>query len=386
MEMMVNNVAEPQYEGAETVVFWDMYTMPIPEGAEAAMIVKNIRAVLRNLNYRGRLSHVYAYDSKFLPPSSYEKLYSIGVTFETAVAVLDTENLGFRLFYDLNAWINQHQEGPGNIMLIQRYCDSGLAQILKRPRPGYNFLLAYFDPIDESSLVLFADIKTRFRWHNLAWGILDEQPHVVAHPVVEVTLEDMVAWGLLKLDNDTEDLKDAEVLFDLSAAMHQATLEDLVVATDPEALEHKSCNEDKRKGSGSEETEERKRAGTETLTRARCPSSTSPERASATRHDEEVGNGNKRRGSSREETEERKRARTDDDDESLTRARRARSTSPKRASATRHDEEGSNARGSREELNEEDDSTAEEALETKKEEPPSELSGKLAEETKRYQA
>ncbi|KAL0855576.1 hypothetical protein Bca101_060729 [Brassica carinata] len=113
-------------------------------------------------------------------------------------------------------------------------------------------------------------------------------------------------------------------------------------------------------------------------------------------------NGDKRRGGSgREETEERKREGRDDDERQTTRGRRERSTSPldrssrkskrspERASASRHDE-GSNARGSGEEPNDEDDSiakmkAAEEALAAKKKEEPSfELSGKLAEETNRY--
>ncbi|CAN6997499.1 unnamed protein product [Brassica oleracea var. botrytis] len=114
--------------------------------------------------------------------------------------------------------------------------------------------------------------------------------------------------------------------------------------------------------------------------------------------DVEVGD-KRRRGSGREETEERKRAGADD--ERQTRGRRERSPSPldrssrksrrspERASASRHDE-GSNARGSGEEPNDEDDSiakmkAAEEALAAKKKEEPSfELSGKLAEETNRY--
>ncbi|CAH8334528.1 unnamed protein product [Eruca vesicaria subsp. sativa] len=125
----------------------------------------------------------------------------------------------------------------------------------------------------------------------------------------------------------------------------QAALEELVVAIDQATLEDKDGNEDKRKGSGREETEERKRAGTddETLTRGKRERSTSP----------------------------------------FHRNSRKRKLSPERASATRHDE-GSNARGSGEEPNEED---AEEALGAKKKEESSfELSGKLAEETNRYRA
>ncbi|KAF2605879.1 hypothetical protein F2Q68_00045842 [Brassica cretica] len=120
-------------------------------------------------------------------------------------------------------------------------------------------------------------------------------------------------------------MDDEEVLEDVEVATDEATLEDLV------------GNGDKRRGSGSEETEERKRAGTERLTGARRARFTSPERASVTRHDED-GYGDKRRGSWSEETEERKRA-TADDDARLTRARRARFTSPERASATRHAED-----------------------------------------------
>ncbi|KAL1189707.1 FHA domain-containing protein DDL [Cardamine amara subsp. amara] len=112
--------------------------------------------------------------------------------------------------------------------------------------------------------------------------------------------------------------------------------------------------------------------------------------------DREVGD--KRRRSGREETDERKRAGTDDERHS--RGRHERSTSPvdrshksrrspERVSASRHDE-GSNARGGGEEPNVEEDSiarmrAAEEALAAKKKEEPSfELSGKLAEETNRY--
>ncbi|CAH8383317.1 unnamed protein product [Eruca vesicaria subsp. sativa] len=110
------------------------------------------------------------------------------------------------------------------------------------------------------------------------------------------------------------------------------------------------------------------------------------------RREGDNGDHKRRGGSGREETVERKR-----DDERLTRKRRERSTSPldrsrrspERASASRHDE-GSNARGSGEEPDGEDDSiarmkAAEEALAAKKKEEPSfELSGKLAEETNKY--
>ncbi|KAJ0249078.1 FHA domain-containing protein DDL [Hirschfeldia incana] len=114
--------------------------------------------------------------------------------------------------------------------------------------------------------------------------------------------------------------------------------------------------------------------------------------------DMEVGD-KRRRGSGREEAEERKR---DDERQSRGRRERSTSPldsrssrkssrrSPERASASRHDE-GSNARGYTEEPNDEDDSiakmkAAEEALvkAKKKEEPSFELSGKLAEETNRY--
>ncbi|KAF3535000.1 hypothetical protein DY000_02064415 [Brassica cretica] len=481
MKMMVNKVAEPQYEEARTTVFWDTHNMPIPEGAVAAMVLKNIRTGLGNLNYRGPLS-VYAY-SCFSDPY-YRELSSLALFALTLLPESAYDNfLDSTLLDDVIVWMD-YCPAPANIMLILRDCDSCLAKLLKSfPERGYNVLLAYVDPLDEWSLLAYADITTRFRWLNLANGVYEEEPHVVASLVVkkEATLEDMVALGLLKFD-DEENVLDQATLEDLVVATDQVTLEELDGNGDKrrgsrrdETEERKRArtadddedgNGDKRRGSGSEETEERKRAGTERLTGARRARFTSPERASVTRHDED-GYGDKRRGSWSEETEERKRA-TADDDARLTRARRARFTSPERASATRHaeDEEvledvevatdeatledlvgnGDKRRGSGSEeteerkragterltgarcarftsperasvtrhdefllcpsacplalnspillfnhvraffnINEEDYSTAEEALKTKKEEPSFELSGKLAEETNSYQ-
>lgn len=74
-----SGVAEAQYSGAKTSVWWDIENCQVPKGCEPHSIAQNISSALFTMNYKGPVS-ISAYgDTHRIPPPVQQALSSTGI-------------------------------------------------------------------------------------------------------------------------------------------------------------------------------------------------------------------------------------------------------------------------------------------------------------------
>lgn len=72
-------LAEPQYVGAKTSVWWDIENCQVPKGSDPHTIAQNISSALVKINYCGPVS-ISAYgDTNRIPSSVQQALSSTGI-------------------------------------------------------------------------------------------------------------------------------------------------------------------------------------------------------------------------------------------------------------------------------------------------------------------
>ncbi|CAH8359647.1 unnamed protein product [Eruca vesicaria subsp. sativa] len=132
------NMAKPEYETSETVVFWDMDNCPLPNGYDPCLLAPRIDTELEDLGYDGPLMIVAAGNLYGIPNEFLRALSSTGVLIRHCIRGLYSMVIEY-----LDSRTSQ---SPMTLMLIttdSSLLDSVVCQIYKGVYVGYNLLLAH---------------------------------------------------------------------------------------------------------------------------------------------------------------------------------------------------------------------------------------------------
>ncbi|XP_062144310.1 uncharacterized protein LOC133851756 isoform X3 [Alnus glutinosa] len=159
-----SSMAEAQYVGAKTSVWWDIENCPVPKGCDPNAIAQNISSALVKMNYCGPLS-ISAYgDTHRIPASTQHALSSTGIAINHVPAgVKDASDK--KILVDILFWAVDNP-APANFMLISADRDFSNALHQLRMR-RYNILLA--QP-QKASVPLMSAAKTLWLWTSLSAG------------------------------------------------------------------------------------------------------------------------------------------------------------------------------------------------------------------------
>ncbi|CBI39663.3 unnamed protein product, partial [Vitis vinifera] len=159
-----SGVAEAQYSGAKTSVWWDIENCQVPKGCEPHSIAQNISSALFTMNYKGPVS-ISAYgDTHRIPPPVQQALSSTGIALNHVPAgVKDASDK--KILVDMLFWAVDNP-APANYLLISgdRDFSNALHQLRMR---RYNILLA--QP-QKASAPLIAAAKSVWLWTSLLAG------------------------------------------------------------------------------------------------------------------------------------------------------------------------------------------------------------------------
>ncbi|XP_059440338.1 uncharacterized protein LOC132172785 isoform X2 [Corylus avellana] len=159
-----SSMAEAQYVGAKTSVWWDIENCQVPKGCDPHSIAQNISSALVKMMYCGPVS-ISAYgDTNRIPASIQHALSSTGIALNHVPAgVKDASDK--KILVDMLFWAVDNP-APANFMLISgdRDFSNALHQLRMR---RYNILLA--QP-QKASAPLVAAAKTVWLWTSLSAG------------------------------------------------------------------------------------------------------------------------------------------------------------------------------------------------------------------------
>ncbi|XP_062145070.1 uncharacterized protein LOC133852344 isoform X2 [Alnus glutinosa] len=159
-----SSMAEAQYVGAKTSVWWDIENCSVPKGCDPNAIAQNISSALMKMNYCGPVSISAYCDTHRIPDSIQHALSSTGIAlYHVPAGVKDASDK--KILVDMLFWAVDNP-APANFMLISgdRDFSSALHQLRMR---RYNILLA--QP-QRASVPLIAAAKTLWLWTSLSAG------------------------------------------------------------------------------------------------------------------------------------------------------------------------------------------------------------------------
>ncbi|KAG6704261.1 hypothetical protein I3843_07G122400 [Carya illinoinensis] len=157
-------LAETQYVGAKTSVWWDIENCQVPKGCDPHSIAQNISSALIKMNYCGPISISAYCDTTRIPATVQHALSSTGIALNhVPTGVKDASDK--KILVDMLFWAVDNP-APANFMLISgdRDFSNALHQLRMR---RYNILLA--QP-HKASAPLIAAAKSVWLWTSLSAG------------------------------------------------------------------------------------------------------------------------------------------------------------------------------------------------------------------------
>lgn len=151
---------------AETAVFWDVDSCPIPSGVDLDTIYKNIRTALENYGYRGNVT-IRAFGERNMIRDDF---FNAGIMFVPEEDELDRAD---QIMEDVYLWTMDvdHRSKPSNLLIISGDISDDLATHAERISllkcQNHNVLIA--QPEEPSEALLYY-VSFVWLWESLSAG------------------------------------------------------------------------------------------------------------------------------------------------------------------------------------------------------------------------